>query len=309
MKFNIFLLAIISTGCAFNLNCTFRMSAIQLLPSVYSCYKFSVSNVNESETLTAVYGTHMEGKSIDDVGFLWLDNAHDFTIFPRGIENFFHNLVALGVRYGNISSLIGDELMPFGNLTWFVLNNNMVERIPGNFFASTPLVHSVWFNNNNIKHVGDNLLDSLSQLGYASFEVNYCVDKIASTSGEVPFLIEHLRNNCSDIETTSESTSTTIETITTTSTQEPSCDINEIICILEEQNQILLQQNSEIKIQVEALETKNEQIDAKIDALLEKSNQMDEKLKEISQENSQMKIMLNEVFEAIVELSTRPCWV
>lgn len=117
------------------------------LPTTYSCYKLSVSN--ESETLSSVNGIHMNGKSNHDVGFLWLESALEFTKFPRGIENFFPNLIALGVQLGYISSLIGDELLPFSNLTWFVLNHNTVERIPGNLFASTPKVRSVWFNNNN----------------------------------------------------------------------------------------------------------------------------------------------------------------
>ena len=110
-------------------------------------------------------------------------------------------------------------------------------------------------------------------------------------------MIANLRTNCTDIE---EPSSTTTQ-ITTIPTEEPSCgDINDVICNLEEQNQILMQQNSEIKLQVEDMS-------GTINDLVEKNAEMSEKLVELSEENSQIKQMLNEVLEGILELSTRPC--
>ena len=155
------------------------MMAPNTLPYAYTCLTSELTNINE-ETLTAVYGNHMSGKSNADVEYLNIRNVSILTFFPNGIENFFPNLTAIQIYHCNISTLTGHELDVFPNLTWFALQGqSQLERIPGNLFTNTPMLHSLWFYYNNIKHVGENLLTSLSQLTYAHFGSNYCVNQAA----------------------------------------------------------------------------------------------------------------------------------
>ena len=271
MKSLIFILSIISTVRAVTFNCEFRFVESLNLFSTYSCDDPIVSNVNESENLTAVSGTHMSGKTNNDVKGLFINHVPHLTFIPRGIENFFPNLQALGSFNTSISTLNGDELEPFTNLYWFrFVNIHGFERVPGNLFSSNPSMRHVDFSNNNIKHVGENFLNNNTNMIRLEFDNNYCVNQSAKYTS-IPPLIDHLRTNCTDIEVT---------------TEEPSCgDFNEIICELQEQNLILMAKNEEMKEEIQVLNTKVDEM----------STNMDKKL--------------DEVLEGILELSTRPCGI
>ena len=162
MKILILIFALISVTLAVTLNCKFVMGYGTNLPLTYGCYQSTLSNINETETLTAVYGTHMSGKSNADVGYLFIDSVASLTFFPRGIINFFANLIAIYINRCNISTLRGFELNVFIKLRWFGFQNQPLERIPGNLFANKPLVHFASFQSNNIKHVSYDLLSSFS---------------------------------------------------------------------------------------------------------------------------------------------------
>jgi hypothetical protein len=272
MKFLIFSLVNFSIVSAVTFNCTFQDTSI----GSYTCYAI-LSNIDESDELTAVYGNHQAGKSNNDVDALWIENNQALTFMPRKMEIFFPNLTANFFYQTRIASLNGDELNPFPNYVYFGIRQNPTfERIPGELFANTRNLKRVWLLENNIKHVGEGLLDGLD-LEWAYFQDNYCVNRNAANSVQLPALIEHLRNNCTDIEittSTTEITTTVPETITTT-TQEPSCgDLNEVVCHLQEQNEILMAQNEELEEKVKILDKK-----------------------------------LDLVLEGILELSTRPCGV
>ena len=86
MKSLIFTLALISTTRAVTFNCTFTYLSTENLSSTYSCYRPSVSNINESESLTAVYGHHGGGNSNVNVKALIIDDVTGLTFFPRAIE-------------------------------------------------------------------------------------------------------------------------------------------------------------------------------------------------------------------------------
>lgn len=313
IKFLIFLQALISTGFAVKMQCRFEMREMNQLPYTYACSSEGLSNISESESLTAVNGTHMSGKSNRDVQFLFITSERGLTFFPRNIDNFFPNLIAIGFQYCNISSLNGDELNAFNNLTWMALSNQPVlERIPGNFFANTPQMKTIFVYQNPIKYIGEGLLDSLEFLNYAHFGNNYCVNISAENPSEIPFLIEHLRTNCSDIEIP---TSTTTEIVTTE--ELPSCtDMDEIICNLQEQNIILMQQNEEITSKIvemsmtmDELSASNSDMKIKLEEISSKNSKTNEKLEKLSHENSVLNQKLDEVLEGILELSTRPCGI
>lgn len=325
MKSLILIFALLSVTRAVIFDCSFIMRDDSQLSLTYSCNHPTLLEMYESETVTAVYGTHMSGKSNADVRLLRINGIPTLPYFPRGIENFFPNLNAIGISNGNIASLQGNELDPFRNLTWFVLDGHSpLQRIPGNLFANTPLLTSIWLYGNKIKQVGENLFNNLPQLRYANFFYNYCINR-AEYIGKLPELIENIRTQC------------------------PSCpNMSELVCTLNDQNQVLMQQNTGIKNHVEDvanknLETnaklnemssslenmaiKNTEMDAKIDNLSQTNNElvekndemtsrldkiskknkeMDEKLDELSQENLKIKEMLHEVLDGILELTTRP---
>lgn len=312
MKFLFLLLTFTPSSLAIVLNCTFQLAIFDQLPQSYSCYEPILSNIGQSEQITAVFGNHLSGHTNDDVDLLWINNVHSLTYFPRGAENFFRNLKAIGIRNSNIENLIGDELDHFEKLVWFVLNYNLFERVPGDFFSGTPNLRALWLNNNRIKHVGESLLNSLQFLNYTNFYENYCINEAATSFEQMPRLIENLSNNCTDFElTTAESTTTT------TTTEYPSCgNSNEIICNLQEQNEILIQKNEELNFKIDEMSlnleevvNSNNQMNQIMQEMTMQNEAMNQKLIQLSQENNQIKKMLDDVLEGILELSTRPCAV
>ena len=110
--------------------------------------------------------------------------------------------------------------------------------------------------------------------------------------------------------------------------------MNELVCTLNDQNRVIMQQNSGLKTQVNDVATINRETDAKISELVVKNDgmslklaymnekiedlvvknaemsskleNMDEQFNNLSEENSQIKQMLNEVLDGIIELTTRP---
>jgi hypothetical protein len=62
----------------------------------------------------------------------------------------------------------------------------------------------IYFSGNYIKHVGANLFDHLKVLEELYFHDNACIDRegFAKNSSEVQELIEKLKQECPDIETT-----------------------------------------------------------------------------------------------------------
>lgn len=281
----IFLLALISLTNAVTFSCVFMMKSDLNIESVYTCIA-EVSNFNETDQLTEVTGRHQIGQSNDDVLRLWIVGERILTFFPKGIENFFQNLIAINFQDSGIRNVIGDEFRHFPNLIRLNMNSNtLLQRIPGNLFEYNPLLIHVDFNGCAIQNVGENLFDGIADLVYLDFRNNVCISQFATDTAGIRSLIANLRTACPDDQTTTPTTTTTVSS--TTSTEGPSCgDANEVICQLKEQNEILMEQNAELK---------------------EEINAANEKIDEMQEELSEMKKIMNEVLEGIIELSTRPC--
>lgn len=277
MKFLIFLLATFSSSRAITLTCNFTMSAdLFNLPSKYSCWQPIFSNL-DNNVVTAVNGTHMSGKTNNDVQIFYVNDFTSLTFYPRGLETFFPNLIAIDFDRTNISILAGDELDSFSDLKWFrIAFNPNLRNIPSDFFANNLLLETLFIYANGILSLGVNLLNNLSNLSFADFTLNNCTNNnaIATQPSQIANLIQKLRDDCPDDTTTTTTTTTTTSTttISTTLPQEPSCgDLDEVVCEMLTENESLLEENVKInedleaKIdQMEALQASNSAIEAKL---------------------------------------------
>lgn len=217
------------------MNCPFgfRFLASPTFPSSYSCFRPTLGNFSDGEQLTAVYGNHLTGYSNDDVVLLqfYCQSPSILTFFPKGIEAFFPNLRALSFYYCNITTLRGDELDSLANLTLFEYDfSNNLERIPRNFFRHQPLLESICLFQNSLNHFGSGVFDHLERLTFMNLGANSCVGQGANNRQQVLSLIEHVRINCVDIFV---------------------CEsIEGTICNLQNQKNILMEKNEEVKSQV-----------------------------------------------------------
>lgn len=266
MKNLIFLLAIISSSQAVTLHCNFTDTVQINLPFAYTCYMPIVTITNHTEYLTEVTGDHIFGRSNEDVDLLYILHAVDLTFVPRGIENHFPNLIGIYIRECGVKTLRGDELHPFADMEWvsFRLNPNL-QRIPGNFFEQTPKVHTIFFYDNDIRHVGENLLDSLENLRYVNFVWNYCIDMVGNGTAQIQLVIDALKRDCEDI----------IET----TTPRPICGaFEDIICEIQGQNHKIIGSNEEILDDLKEISGIKSEVNLKIDENLQKSDAMNIKV-------------------------------
>lgn len=244
MKFLILIFATISAINSLTLDCPFEtLNWANYLGEGYTCYTPKLSNIAENQRITAVTGTHETGKNNTNVKVLNISFNTNLTYFPRGIENFFPNLIAIFISHTNITAINGDELLPFPKLTHFqIAVNPHFERVPGNLFSNNPLLQVISFYKNNIKHVGEGIMNGLNSLRWIEFNRNYCINQLAYPK-DVPTLVEFLRNNCTDIYPPP-----------TTTTPAPICgDVNEVVCRLEQQNKFLIEKISSLENKIDQL--------------------------------------------------------
>lgn len=282
-----------------------------------------------TQNVTAVTGTHLTGMSNSDVKGLRIDA--DITFIPRRIEDFFPNLVILDFEASDIDSLVGDELDPFPGLVFFaIFKSRALERIPGNLFSQTRNLKELWLDQNNIKYVGEGLLDGLQYLGWADFADNYCVNINAHYPSQFPALIETLQNNCTDVDYVpppsppSATTSVPLNTPTQPTTPEPPSsspcgNTNEVICSLQEENQILIENseaiiahndeliasNAVLLIKVANLTVEISEIDLKVESLIEKNENLEEKVENLVELNEEIVASNEELKESIELMKTK----
>lgn len=255
MKVLILIFAVISSTFAITLNCQYSNYYFNEIGTIYACYQPTLSNILSTKEVTASTGTHQAGKSNADVRALFIYGQKELTYFPRGIEKIYPNLIGLIVINTNITTLNGDELNGFPNLKHFqfTANKNLV-RVPGNLFTKNPLLVFMTFASNNIKHVGEKILDGLTSLRHASFAYNYCASTIADStypSISISALNDFLKKNCTDIQPTCSELS-----------------VNENVCKLQEQNQNLIVKNTAMEDKINQLVLSNVEINQKLDRLI-----------------------------------------
>lgn len=254
----ILLFALFSIAHAIFITCDFNYNNWITNGNFYNCDVKSIDFSDNQTHITGFNGSHLNSNSCLDVKIINFGypnatscSSLNLTVFPKGFINFFPNIIGFIFWECAINSLNGDELNEYSNIRYYIHHNSNLTRIPGEFFASNPGMKYVFFSYNKLMHVGENLLDNLQNLETVWFLGNTCVNKGASNPSEIPALIEVLRQNCTDIEL-----ETTTSQLTTTNAP-PRCEINDVedfVCGLDEEIQILQNQIKELKTEKEALQ-------------------------------------------------------
>lgn len=246
MKFQIFLaFFLISNSFSLKIHCNFNFNSNWvILGRVYTC---DATIIDITSNVTSYEGEHLPGNAAADVRMIDFgvnSNCSQLSSIPSGFSSLFSNFTAIYFIGCGINFLNGSELDEYPQLEWFGLYRSELERIPGNFFSSTRNLKFINFNSNKIERIGENLLDNLQNLERVYFNNNVCINKYATNSTAIEELIEALRVNCADFETT---------TVTTTDWCERG-NSEDRICLLEEENLSL-------RAKVESLERRLERLE------------------------------------------------
>lgn len=186
------------------IGCVFFESAgdFGFIDPVYTCEVVSMRFLDEPNIITIYSGQHLSGLSGADVKLIRFSTDYcpqlNLTTMPKGLTNAFPNFIGLSLGLCPIETLNDDDLIGYPNLQMLALAISRVIRIPGNFFASNPHMRSIGFSNNQIKRVGEGLLDNLKDLEEAYF-FEPCINQWVSNPSEIPALIEALRHGCPDV--------------------------------------------------------------------------------------------------------------
>lgn len=194
------LIFLIASANGMILQCDFSFWNFGTIGNVYVCWATPRNVADNSTHVTGYIGTHLSGLTSDDVQLVYFhcDSRDPITIIPKGMRNIFPGFIATQNNGCPINVLNGDELNEYPQLEFFSFGFTNIDRVPGNLFFSTPHMRHAQFYNNRIMHVGDGLLDRLSNLQLADFNVEPCIHRFATNPQEIQALIAALRVMCPD---------------------------------------------------------------------------------------------------------------
>jgi Leucine-rich repeat (LRR) protein len=195
-------------------------------------------------------------QAFNDINILLINHHPNVKNLPKGIATFFSKVEWLQMWKSGLISITKEDLKPFSNLKLIRFISTQIESLEEDLFQFNPKLTRIELNLNKIKHVGANLLNSLTYLESADFSSNVCINKKADNRYQIQDLIRELETNCEPPATTTTSTTTekpttTTSTTTTRATTENSREVELALLkikyeALEKENQVLKMKNSNL---------------------------------------------------------------
>lgn len=157
------------------------MSGYWNILNVYSC-QATVLYIGHERNVTEVSSNHMIGRTNSDVKFLRIDNHPQLTVIPGNLYQFFPNLESIMIVTTAIDKVSREDFYGLNEFKQFYLNNAKVTIIPSDLFIENPLMHSIYFNNMPIQHVGHRVFDHLPYLTSLWVANGVCINTYVNTN-------------------------------------------------------------------------------------------------------------------------------
>lgn len=184
---------------SFEFSCVYESQDAGSLGVFYTCAPEITAT--ESAILIGVTGEHLDVRTNGDVKFLFI-SGQSLEFIPRGINEFFANLLALTIGSSGLQTISSSDLQQFPGLLYLDLPHNRLVSLDGDLFRFTPNLLNLFLNGNQIEHIGHNLFDSLEALLQLNLSGNECTSGRATTRAEVLELAIQLMDSCPPLETT-----------------------------------------------------------------------------------------------------------
>lgn len=208
-----FFLAAVSVTHEVTLYCDFKYYNLNIIRLDYICFVKVIESDGNLTHVLSVTGNHLFGRSNADVLGLSLNpDSTKFDHIPKGLENFFPNLLGFQWVNGNLQGVSADDLKPFRNLQIFRVYHNKLTSLDDDLFKHTSKLREISFSSNHLEHIGLGLLDSLNDLTSIYFSNNPCINFYATKPVEIQELKLKLKTQCPPLAI---ETSTTTESSTT----------------------------------------------------------------------------------------------
>lgn len=194
-----FLLVFAHASFGVILECKYVISEWTTVGQAYYCDATFVC-LGSQTMIESVRGSHALGKSHFDVNAFMVENKIIKRLY-KGIENFFPNIKAIHIENSRMEEIKADDLKPFLNLTRLTVPSNRLVSIDGDLFKFTPKMQFIYFQNNLIEYVGENLLTNLNidKIIEINFANNVCLNIDADTPQKIQQLIIQLQGCSSPV--------------------------------------------------------------------------------------------------------------
>ena len=177
------------------MECNYQLLHTRNFGSVFTC-DAKLQSSRFSRQIEKVSTRYLQNEvDLADVRYLQiLHQPIDFV--PRRVEFFFTNLVGLRISNGKIKQITKRDLQPFHKLELLSLDGNKIEVLDSDLFDYTPNLKWIFFDNNNIAHVGQGIFDSLVYMKQINLELNYCISRDVWGRREIENLKYELTRKC-----------------------------------------------------------------------------------------------------------------
>lgn len=196
----VFIFASVSLTHGVTIQCDFQNAVWSIVGTQYTCSYATLITYGNITHVFGVAGDHEGGETNEDVKALYI-SSYQLNRIPKGIEEFFPNLIIFGWTLGDLTTLTADDLKPFPELQLFYAQGNKLVSLDGDLFKYTPKLILISFGSNLLEHVGLGLLDGLNKLTLAYFSGNPCINVKARTPGAIQELKLKLQNQCPPLST------------------------------------------------------------------------------------------------------------
>jgi hypothetical protein len=310
--------ATVVTG--FTVNCNFGINGFIGIGSVYNCL---ATNITESSnhTVTNVIGTHNSGKTNEDVKAVYIVGNYRLSFVPRGLTNFFPNLIGYYLSSTTFDALNGDELDEFGEkLVWFAVTGSNLTTISSRLFDSTPNIAYVFFYSNKLQRVGRDLFTAVNvtQLGNLYFKSNTCIDRYANNKTDIVALINQLQVSCPYADEvlrttamTTAATTTTTTTAATTTPAVPACfdgKIDDFVCEINDKVGVVQSDLTSTRDDLQSqLDDTHKILEGVLELVKEEQVTKDQSIVELKTNFDAMKDELQKMRDELLKITTNPC--
>ena len=124
------------------------------LHKIYYCLVQNPVSINsrEASTITSVSGSHISGKSNDDV-FAVDIKRKTVNYFPKGIEKIFKNLQGISISNSGLQEITQSDLSVFPELVNLILTQNNIQVLEQGLFDINPKLTYINLNWNKISQI------------------------------------------------------------------------------------------------------------------------------------------------------------
>lgn len=177
------------------MQCDYQVLHFNTLDETFTC-DAKLLNVNTSTRIGGVSKEYFEYEvELEAVKYLRILYER-IGFVPKGIENFFPNLLGLRISNANIKYLTKRDLQPFRQLELLSFDGNQIETLNSDLFYYTPNLKWIFFDYNKISHVGLGTFDSLVNLRQINLELNACISRDVHGKREIQSLKQEMAKKC-----------------------------------------------------------------------------------------------------------------